>query len=273
MPVAFGYSASDIALAIQLLSKVYKGLKETGGSASEFQDISEFLKGLISTLQHLQTLQLECSNPSLVNAVRALSNSALNPIFEFIDEVSKYEPALKRQSAISRVGSSYRKAEWAVRIPKRLAKLKADAVLELEPIHLLLESETLKRCDVTASRISSLEKDLNARASEQSKFNATLLASIRGLSSSTGGTQCCPSTIPRHGTSTPPDCVSREEAGSLSPTNVTMPSPTFAQLEPVSWAALVGEHLYIALLNILAKLRSLTLYLLCVHLTVRSYSL
>ena len=56
MPVPFGFSAGDIAIAIQLLSKVYKSLKDTGDAASEYREVSRFLQGLILTLQHLQKI-------------------------------------------------------------------------------------------------------------------------------------------------------------------------------------------------------------------------
>jgi hypothetical protein len=64
MPLAgFGWSAGDIAKAIELLATIYKGLQETGGAASGYQQTTNLLKGLILTLQHLETLHLTCTDP------------------------------------------------------------------------------------------------------------------------------------------------------------------------------------------------------------------
>lgn len=143
MPVGFGYSAGDIVVAIQLLSKVYKGLRETAGSVSEYREISGTLRSLILTLQHLADLQRTCTDPSLTNAIQSLSEAALNPVMDFLEEVRKYDPALSHGSTTNRFSAGYRKTEWALRVPKRITKLKADIALQLEPIHVLMESATL----------------------------------------------------------------------------------------------------------------------------------
>jgi len=152
MPVGFGFSAGDIAIAIGLLSKVYKGLKETGGSASEYQDVSEFLRGLILTLQHLQRLQVDCCDPSLVKAIQALSEAALKPIFELLEEIKEYDSSLRAGAAAGQFRSSFKKGQWTLRVPKKIEKLKADITVKLKPIQLLMESESLY---VYFNRISS----------------------------------------------------------------------------------------------------------------------
>lgn len=143
MPIGFGFSAGDIAIAIQVLTKVYRGLRETGGSVAEYQEVSVFLKGVILTLQHIQKLELECSDPSLLKAIQTLGDAALKPIFEFIGDIKKYDPALGLKAAAGNVKSTLKKTEWTLRFPKRVAKLKADITAKLEPIHLLMESEAL----------------------------------------------------------------------------------------------------------------------------------
>jgi hypothetical protein len=202
MPVAFGWSAGDITKAIELLTTVYRGLKATGGAATEYQESAELLKGLISTLEHLQRLEIECTSPSLVNAVRTLSKTALEPVFQFIEEVAKYEPALKRCSTTSSLKSKWRQAEWAVRVPKKLAKLKADIAMELEPVHLLLGSEALlvlwhnlkitwlslgrKQSCLTNSQLSCLRSELKVQAREQLTFNSTLQGTLSDLTEAVG---------------------------------------------------------------------------------------
>jgi hypothetical protein len=144
MPVAgLGWSAGDIVKGIELLTIVYKGLQEAGGAASEFQKTSAFLKGFIITLEHIEKLSLECTDPTLVQAINTLGKTALDPVFDFVNETAKYEPSLGRNPSKHSVIATYRKAEYALREPRRVAKLQADLEMALGPIHLLLSSESL----------------------------------------------------------------------------------------------------------------------------------
>jgi len=143
MSVPFGFSAGDIAMAIQLLSKVYKSLKDTDGAASEFHEVSQFLQGLILALQHLQKIQLVYSDPSLVKAIQALSATALQPIFQFIEEIQKYRSAMETPLLSRYCMTTYRKVDWAIRVSKKVKKLRALITAEMQPIHLLMESQTL----------------------------------------------------------------------------------------------------------------------------------
>ena len=75
MPVPFGFNIGDITIAMQLLSKVYKSLKDTGGAASEYHEVSQFLQGLILTLQHLEKIELVCGDPSRRLALQPCNQS------------------------------------------------------------------------------------------------------------------------------------------------------------------------------------------------------
>ena len=143
MPVPFGFSAGDIAIAIQLLSKVYKSLKDTSGAASEYREVSRFLQGLILTLQHLQKIELVCSDPSLVKAIQALSTTALQPILQFVEEIQKYNSAMETPLPSRRCMSAYRKANWVICVSKKVDKLKAAITAEMQPIYILMESQNL----------------------------------------------------------------------------------------------------------------------------------
>lgn len=143
MPVTFGWSASDIGKAIEILATVYNSLKDVDGAASEYQDLADFLTRLTLTLQHLQNLDTRNSDVNFLKAIRAQGAAVLRPVSEFMSEISRYEPALSRHSGVSRFTSAYSKVGWGLRMPERLAKLKTAIGTELEVIHLLVESEGL----------------------------------------------------------------------------------------------------------------------------------
>jgi len=115
MVVPFGFSTGDIAGAIKLIAQIVKALKETGGASSEFQEVLQYLKTLLLTLQHLQKLKTTCTDPSLVNAIHTLTSTAEEPINDIIRNIQKYEPALGSTSTRSARGKALRKIEWTLR--------------------------------------------------------------------------------------------------------------------------------------------------------------
>ena len=139
MSAPFGFSAGDIAMAIKLIAQVAGALKETGGAASDYREALQYLEGLLLTLQHLQKLDTQNADPSLANAVRALTAAAEQPVKEFVGEMSKFGSAM----ASSSLKAGVRKAEWAVVAAKKADKLRARIVAQMQPVHLLLESQTL----------------------------------------------------------------------------------------------------------------------------------
>jgi len=140
MAVPFGFSVGDIAMALKFTVQVASALKETGGAASDYREVLQYLEGLLLTLQHLQKLDTRCVDPSLANAVRALTTAAERPIRDFVNEMGKYTNAMASPSSLA---SGVRKAEWAIVAAKKAEKLRLKIVAQMEPIHLLLASQNL----------------------------------------------------------------------------------------------------------------------------------
>jgi len=143
MPVAFGWSAGDIVRAISILNTVYHALQDSGGAACEYQSLKCSIESYILILKHLEALKPEEVDRSLVQAVQTLSAVALEAVFEFENEIHKYNSALCQTSTVNRAQSGVRKVQYALRVPKRLAKLKADLEMPIGRIQVLLESEGL----------------------------------------------------------------------------------------------------------------------------------
>ena len=54
--MSFGWSAGDIAECIKLLIKIGNALRETSGSTAEYQSAVDFLKGVETTVQGVETI-------------------------------------------------------------------------------------------------------------------------------------------------------------------------------------------------------------------------
>ncbi|KAL8893605.1 MAG: hypothetical protein Q9192_005105 [Flavoplaca navasiana] len=125
MTPAFGFSVGDFINTINLIRKISKALKETGGAASEYQDAVVELTGLQRALQHLETLQPTQDNAGQVNAIRGMALACKVPLQDFMTKLDKYEESLGPWAHGSSLGGLGRKTRWAVSFSKEVEKLRA----------------------------------------------------------------------------------------------------------------------------------------------------
>ncbi len=138
--VPFGFSAGDIAMAVKVIAKVSNALKEAGGSASEYQEVLQYLQSLLLILQHLENLEIQHINPALLNAIRAQCTASERPVLEFITSIQDFDDALGAQSLKTPIRGSHKKVEWGLFMTKKIEKLRSKIGANLDMIHLLLES-------------------------------------------------------------------------------------------------------------------------------------
>jgi hypothetical protein len=92
--MSFGWSAGDIVAAIDTLITIGKALKESGGSATEFQNAIVFITGVGKTVTGIRTILQ--ANPDLVWEAD-LAEQATNlktAVEEFHKKVKKYDASL-----------------------------------------------------------------------------------------------------------------------------------------------------------------------------------
>jgi hypothetical protein len=123
--MSFGWSASDIVAAIQLIHKVTTALKDTGGASSDFQDTATFLDILSSTLQHLKTLQTAALDPELAKNLERLCEQVREPISTFCEYIrSSFEGDLGHNSTRLKFLTTGRKIQWALSTAKKAKVLR-----------------------------------------------------------------------------------------------------------------------------------------------------
>ncbi|KAL8880392.1 MAG: hypothetical protein Q9198_002189 [Flavoplaca austrocitrina] len=150
MTPAFGFSVGDFISTINLIRKIGKALKETGGAASEYQDAVVELTGLQHALQHLEALQPTQDNAGQVNAIRGMALACKIPLQDFMTKLEKYEESLGPWAHGSSLGGLGRKTRWAVSFSKEVEKLRAMVAGKQISISLLLathSSQTLSSID------------------------------------------------------------------------------------------------------------------------------
>ena len=161
MTPAFGFSVGDFISAISksgrthhtnvkhmlrkatdLITKITKALKETGGASSEYQDAVIELNGLKTTLRQLEALQPTDDNIGHVNAIRGMALACQLPLRDFQTKLEAYEASLgpwEQSSPIRRAG---RKTKWAVIFTAEVDKLRALVAAKQISINLLLSMQT-----------------------------------------------------------------------------------------------------------------------------------
>ena len=127
-----------ICLPIDLVRKVAKALKETGGASSEYQAAVVELKGLKHALQHLQALEPTEDNLSHVNAIRGMALACQLPLRDFLTRLEKYESSLGPWADRTTYRGAGRKARWAVEFAAEVEKLRALVAAKQISINLLL---------------------------------------------------------------------------------------------------------------------------------------
>ncbi|KAI4218626.1 MAG: hypothetical protein LQ349_008637, partial [Xanthoria aureola] len=142
MTPAFGFSVGDFISTINLIRKISKALKETGGASSEYQDAVLELNGLKHVLQHVEALEPTEDNLGHVNAIRGMALACRPPLQEFLKELDKYEGSLGPWPRRSSVRDFGRKARWAVSFGKEVDKLRAIVVAKQISINLLLATHS-----------------------------------------------------------------------------------------------------------------------------------
>lgn len=184
---AIGFSAGDIALALKFVYQISKSFRDSGGASSEYQEVLRYLEGLLLTLQQLQNLDASATDPSVVKAIQALSASCAAPIHEFIEGIKKFETSLGVAANRGKLKAGFQRAQWSLFVSEKVEKLKGRINGQMQPIHLLLESQTLtdvSRQNVRSEQIYQQVTSQAAQLHEQACLNVQLINAINLLSSS-----------------------------------------------------------------------------------------
>jgi hypothetical protein len=145
--VGFGFSPSDVVLAVSLLTQVMSALK-SDVAATEYRDTVQFLENLCLVLSHLQDLSKDAhSNPALANAISALSTTAERPLKDFIDEIQGFNEDFaknfQRASVVKTLRRGAIKLEWSFLVKKKVDALRTRITAKMQGLHFLLESRLM----------------------------------------------------------------------------------------------------------------------------------
>lgn len=113
--MSFGWSANDVAECIKLLIKIGNALKDSGGSAAEYQSAVEFLKGVETTAQGLETiLQNYPGELTFEGAFREHATNLMIAVTNFRKKTEGYDASLGINATTSEPKKAWKKIKLAL---------------------------------------------------------------------------------------------------------------------------------------------------------------
>ncbi|RYP68622.1 hypothetical protein DL770_008414 [Monosporascus sp. CRB-9-2] len=145
--MSFGWSASDIAAALQLLNKIRISLKDTGGAVSDYQEEVCFLQTILLTLRHLEALQAAPLDLNLSNNIQYHSDQIREPLGTFLRDIQRiFETNLGADaSKLKKALSTSKKIQWALSTSKKVKKLREKIACPLSAILVAMSQQIISK--------------------------------------------------------------------------------------------------------------------------------
>ncbi|RAL61854.1 hypothetical protein DID88_002917 [Monilinia fructigena] len=90
--MSFKFSADDFIAAGETIAKLIKGLRETGGFKSDYQELVRELQDLDKALKHVD--RLKAGNRNNLDIIKCAASSCRHSLERFLNRISRYEYSL-----------------------------------------------------------------------------------------------------------------------------------------------------------------------------------
>ena len=140
MPVPFGFGVGDFIAVIRLITRVGKALKESGGAASEYQDVIQELEYLQIILTHLGTVRFpDVASTKPAVRLTLLISACQHPLEEFLNRIAHFNNSLNANSQRGISRKAPRKAQWGAFMGEEIPKLRAVVAAKVMQVQLVLQ--------------------------------------------------------------------------------------------------------------------------------------
>ena len=146
--MSFGWSAGDIAAAIELAHRIYEALDSCHGAAREYREARSFLKELTQTLQPLKSFAAWDAYPVYGKEITDRVGFIKEPVENLLSEIVKLEPSLGSGAKHGHHRNVLPKLNWHFRVSKRVLDLRGQIDCHMRILDSLLQRLTLSVCTV-----------------------------------------------------------------------------------------------------------------------------
>lgn len=157
--MAFGFSIGDFIAVGEVIVTLIEGLRETGGSKSDYQELVRELQSLEKALKHVENINTSKGPDVGLDGVKCAALLCRYPLEEFSRTVSKYENSLGSRAprGIRSVG---RKIQWAFTKKDEVQKLLGYLSIHTNSINMMLSTLGLEASDLANKRAEEIHSSL-----------------------------------------------------------------------------------------------------------------
>ena len=111
--MSFGWSASDVVVALRVVNKVRVALKDAGGAATDYQAETAFLQTVSLTLKLLDGLQYAPLDVDISTCLSQHCNLVKPALEEFLTSTESFEQSLGVAATKAKVFTAGQRLKWA----------------------------------------------------------------------------------------------------------------------------------------------------------------
>ncbi|KAF8860546.1 hypothetical protein BDZ45DRAFT_308812 [Acephala macrosclerotiorum] len=179
--MSFGWSAGDIAQCVKLLIKIGKSLKDSGGSAAEYQDAVDFLKGVETTVQGVEDILQNHPNLTFQAAFQEHATNLIAAVTRFGKKTEGYETSLGVNPTTSEAKKAWKKVKLA--LFGHIKELRSDILYPQSIVNNLIGLQALDILVTLSEKPTLSPQQFQDSTEEISREFPILVASIEKLRS------------------------------------------------------------------------------------------
>lgn len=141
--MSFGFSAGDFIAAATLVKDIVVCLKDTGGSASEYQELMLELDTLRLALDKIEHLNVSEERQLATNAIKVAALNCQYVLRDSLTKLRKYKGLEHGTDGGGWIRSSAKKAQWEVAMKKDIQDLRAYLAAHTNSLNIRLVTEGL----------------------------------------------------------------------------------------------------------------------------------
>jgi len=158
LPVGFGWSAGDVAIAIRVLVKVGKAFRHAGGAATQYSEAVAYLESLRTTLDHLARYAQTQTDDFYVESIAGQLEVIEQPWRAFAAFLARFEASLGLESGRNFAQRAPRTIHYALKdLPGEIDKLKLAISHPLQVVNIMLALQNTQNS--ASSRQRAAEQD------------------------------------------------------------------------------------------------------------------
>lgn len=139
LAMSFGWSAGDIAAAINSIYNIAQGLDTANGAVGDYRNTVLFLKDLKRTLEPLQSCTAFNLHSAYAKDINEQVDCIKGPVSKYLEKILKYEPSLGSGVKGKWYSHIVRKLDWYLFMSNKTVKLREKIELRMRILDSLMQ--------------------------------------------------------------------------------------------------------------------------------------